>query len=293
MTGKLAGLIGSAARGLWPAWSPASPRTAPPGLGARIPVRLRRLRLGSASIHYQTAGSGPPVVLIHGLGGSARWWMQNISSLAQRFRVFALDLVGFGRSRGCFVLEQAAERVAGWMARLSLPAAAVVGHSMGGWVAARLAADFPERVGKLVLVNAVALPLEFRLTGYLRGLAHGASRLHVPLLSLMVQDALRCGPRTFWRATRQIFAADIRPKLPAIQAPSLIVWGEKDYLIPVDTARALYRSLPGARLAVVKNAGHNVMWDQPEEFNRTVAQFLESEARDVSGPARVLIQEAV
>src|SRR4051812_18545192 len=96
----------------------------------------RRQRLTRDRIHYEVAGRGDPVVLIHGLGASTRWWQNVIPALEPRFRVFTIDLIGFGASRGRFVLDRAARQLAHWMESNGLARAHVIGHSMGGYIAA-------------------------------------------------------------------------------------------------------------------------------------------------------------
>ena len=102
------------------------------------------------------AGDGPPLVLIHGLSGSGTWWKRNLPALSATFRVTAIDLPGFGSSHpdARLILDEAPAQVAALMGELGIERAHVMGHSMGGLVAAGLAADHPARVDRLVLVDA-------------------------------------------------------------------------------------------------------------------------------------------
>lgn len=236
------------------------------------------MRIGNATIAYRVSGSGPPVVLIHGLSGSARWWEKNVASLARDFRVYAVDLIGFGesRQRQRFVLTEAAALLAAWMDDLGLDQAGIVGHSMGGFVAAELAADFPARVARLVLVSPVVLPYERRLWHPARGLLGLVRRLPGGFLPLLIADAVRAGPRTLPSATRQLLRADLRPKLAQITAPTLVVLGDRDTLVPAAVGERLARDLPDGQLLVISNSGHNPMWEQPAAFNHLVASFLAS-----------------
>ncbi|MBA3416015.1 MAG: alpha/beta fold hydrolase, partial [Chloroflexia bacterium] len=120
----------------------------------------RRIEIGGAGIAYRVVGAGPPVVLVHGLAGSGRWWERNVGPLSARFQVFVVDLPGFGGNRvgAPFALVETPALLAAWLDRLGLGRVAVVGHSMGGRVAAELAADAPERVARLVLVAAAIIP---------------------------------------------------------------------------------------------------------------------------------------
>jgi pimeloyl-ACP methyl ester carboxylesterase len=239
-------------------------------------IEQRSAALGPASISYRVAGDGPPVVLIHGLAASSRWWTRNITDLARSHRVYALDLIGFGASRGNlpFNLEDAASHLATWMDSLGIERASIIGHSMGGFIGASLTADFPEHVERLMLVGAAALPLNRRYLWETLGPVRGLLDLSFDSFSLLVSDALRAGPLTIWNAARELSSADITAKLSTIQAPVLLIWGEHDAIIPLRTGRRIAEILPQAELVVIKNAGHNVMFDHPDAFNQAAMDFL-------------------
>lgn len=240
-------------------------------------VQQFRARVGPAELYYEVAGRGRPVVLIHGLCGSGKWWAANVPFLARRYRVYTVDLVGFGRSR-CghpFTLTDAARTVAAWMRQVEIGRAHVLGHSMGGHIAAELAADHPELVDRLMLVDAAALPFDLGCVpgplDALRGLARAATP---GFLGLLLSDASCAGPATIARAALDLLAADLRPKLTRIAAPTLLVWGDDDLLVPLRLGRQLAASIPGARLAVLPDTGHSPMIERPETFNRLAANFL-------------------
>lgn len=239
-------------------------------------VEQRSASVGPASIAYRVAGEGPPVILIHGLAASSRWWERNITALASSFQVYAIDLIGFGASRGShrFNLDEAASHLASWMDSLGIHRATIIGHSMGGFIGASLAANFPERVDRLALVDAAALPLNRRYPWQTLGPVRGLLDLRLDSFSLLVTDAWRAGPASIWHAARELGTADITTKLPAIQAPVLVIWGEDDAIIPLRSGQQIAGMLPNAELVVIENAGHNVMYDRPEAFNRVVMDFL-------------------
>src|SRR5438552_2261132 len=137
-------------------------------------LERRRVKIGPATIAYEVAGAGPAVLLVHGLSGSSRWWRRNICALTPHRRVYIIDLIGFGasRARHPFVLAEAAGYLAQWLDQLKLARVSLVGHSMGGLIAAELAADAPERVDRLVLVDPAALPLDPHLTTHALSLLH-------------------------------------------------------------------------------------------------------------------------
>lgn len=227
-------------------------------------------------IYYQVAGAGPPLILIHGLSGSSRWWRHNIMPLAHQFQVYTIDLIGFGRSRGRhpFVLTDAARYLTGWMDAVGIERASLVGHSMGGFIAADLAADFPERVDRLVLVDAAMLPMHMSYLAHALGLFRVFWRLPLGFMPVLFADALRAGPRTLWKAARELLSTNIWPKLARITNPTLIIWGEHDALVPRSVAGELQRYLLDTHLVIIPAAAHNPMWDRPAAFNQLVLQFL-------------------
>lgn len=244
----------------------------------------RHLDIGTARVHFQSGGSGEPLLLVHGLSGSGRWWQRNAPALARRFRVYIIDLIGFGRSRGTFILEEAARVVVTWMDRLGITRAHVVGHSMGGFIAAELAAGAPGRVDRLVLVDAAAFPLGWRPVRHALGLARATRYMHPTFLPVLVADAFRAGPRTLWKAAREVVVTDLGARCGEVRAPTLVVWGEHDRVVPIEAGERLAACLPKGELVVVEGAGHNPMWDRPFAFNRVVVDFLT--ARRGGGEAR-------
>jgi pimeloyl-ACP methyl ester carboxylesterase len=249
-----------------------SDRTRSPGL---VP---QRCDVGGVPVAWGEAGAGPALLLIHGLSASSRWWDRNVPGLAERFHIYAIDLVGFGASRGRprrpFMLAEAAELVAAWMAQVGLTRAEVVGHSMGGCVALDLAAAHPELVAHLVLVDAAILPPGTPLWRSAAGLVRYTPAMPLPFLPTLARDALRAGPLTILRASRQIHLADLRPRLSQVQAPTLVVWGERDTVVPPAVGKEIAAALPHAQLRTIPGAGHNAMWDKPDDFNALVTGFL-------------------
>jgi pimeloyl-ACP methyl ester carboxylesterase len=227
-------------------------------------------------VHFRVAGSGQPVVLIHGLSGSSRWWRKNVPVLAKQFRVYTIDLIGFGRSRrsGRFVLDEASTRLVQWMDEIGLQRAHFVGHSMGGLICADLALKHPDRVDRLVLVSATVIPFAWGFIGHGRRLARALPRVPLAFLFVLATDSLRAGPVTLIRAARQLVAADIVQHLERITAPTLAVWGEHDPMVPVELGEQVAAAIPGAEFVVIKHAGHVLMWEQPAEFNQVLTSFL-------------------
>jgi pimeloyl-ACP methyl ester carboxylesterase len=239
-------------------------------------LERRRAKIGPATIAYGVAGIGPPVVLVHGLSGSSRWWRRNIGALTPYRRVYVVDLIGFGasRARQQFALAEASDYLVRWLDQLELERVGLVGHSMGGLIAAELAADAPDRVDRLVLVDPAALPLDAHLLTHALGLLYELRYISPSFLPVLLADALRAGPLTLWRAATALMLADLRPKLAQIRAPTLVIWGEHDALVPLAFAQQLAQYLRYEELVVIKGAGHVPMWDRPQDFNRVLTKFL-------------------
>jgi pimeloyl-ACP methyl ester carboxylesterase len=238
-------------------------------------VEQSYIQVGSGTIYAEISGAGQPLILIHGLGGSTRCWARNVPALARSCRVHVIDLLGFGRSRGQrFVLREAAGLLVRWMDQRGLGRASVVGHSMGGFIAACLTAQFPERVERLVLVAAAAMPVERPSPHHAWRLVRGLPHLPLTLLPVLCTDALAAGPVTLIKALRELLSTDIRLDLAGIDAPTLIIWGEHDATLPLAVGRQLHRHLPQAAFLVLSGAGHHPMWACPTAFNEAVMQFL-------------------
>jgi pimeloyl-ACP methyl ester carboxylesterase len=242
-----------------------------------VSIVHRRARIDSATLSYQVAGAGPPLVLLHGLAGSSRWWQRNVAHLARRFRVHVVDLIGFGASRGAhpLIFDEVADYMVAWMDQLQIQHASIIGHSMGGLVAADLAARAPNRVERLVLVDAAAFLIEQRYAYHLQGLLRELFQVQIDFLSLLVADAYRAGPLTLLNAIYQLLNTDFSSNLARVRAPTLLVCGEHDAIVPLEIGKRLCRHLPANnRIVVIKGAGHNPMWDRPGAFNRVVEDFL-------------------
>jgi len=195
----------------------------------------------------------------------------------ERHRVYLIDLPGFGamrRPRRRFVLADAASWISAWMEAVNLRYAHLVGHSMGGYVCARLAARRPEAVRRLALVGPAGVPAGRSMLGHLGPLLSAARHATPSFVPLLVRDALRMGPVTLWRASRDLLAEDVRKDLRRVEAPTLLVWGENDTLVPPAVGTLLREEIPDSRLLVLKRAAYVPMCDRPGEFNAALLAFL-------------------
>ena len=250
----------------------------PPGV--RTGGSWREVLVSGRAVRYEVAGEGDPVVLVHGLSGSTRWWDPNVPNLAKHHRVYLVNLPGFGVFRHRtqrFVLAEAASWLLAWMEAVGLESAHLVGHSMGGYLSLRLAARRPEAVRRLVLVDPAGMPSGRTMVGHLGPLLLAARYARPSFLPVLVRDALYAGPFTLLRATRDLLAEDVRGDLARVGAPTLLVWGERDPLIPPSIGDVMRAEIPDSRLLVIEGAGHNPMFDRPGDFNRALLAFLAGE----------------
>ena len=252
---------------------------------------MREVLLPPYRLYETRAGSGTPVVLIHGLSGSSRWWARNIDVLAKRRLVAAVDLVGFGSHREFLAVPkvlppfgEVTSLLARWLETFG-ERVHLVGHSMGGQIAIHLAAERPDLVRSLVLVNAAGIPFTFHPGAHIRPLPKppfGGWRI----AQILLPDFIRAGPTSVAAATTRVLRDDARPAMRAIRVPTLLVWGENDPLIPLRYGEAMQQEIAGSKLVVIPRAAHVSMWDNAEEFNRVVSSFLdEIEQRSPSDAA--------
>jgi pimeloyl-ACP methyl ester carboxylesterase len=226
-------------------------------------------------VRHRATGDGEPVVLVHGLSASWRWWEATAQHLGERFRVLLPDLPGHGDrpSMRAPALAGAPEWLAAWLRSAGLERAHLVGHSLGGLVCARLAIRRPELVDRLVLVAPAGVP-ERSLVGSVLPLAASVASASPAFLRRLVGDAARAGPVTLLRAARDLLDDDLRDELPGLRAPTLLIWGGRDPLVPVRHARTFRSLIPDVRLVVLRDAWHVPMVEQEAAFSDAVTAFL-------------------
>jgi pimeloyl-ACP methyl ester carboxylesterase len=230
-------------------------------------------------VRYLEAGAGnpgPPLVLFHGYrAGADLWYPHAIPALAANFHVIAPDLPGYGYSGRLQRPDLAsyADFMNRFMDALGLGSIHLLGHSMGGQVAVATAASSPSRVDKLILVCSAGLPRNGPLWRTPFEMLGDASARHWKLypvsLRLFVQTS---SGREGLNMIRHDF---ISSHLKSLTMPTLVIWGSRDRIVPLEHGALIARMIPNARLAVVRGAGHMPFYQKPEEFNRLVIHFLQ------------------
>jgi pimeloyl-ACP methyl ester carboxylesterase len=269
----------------------------------------------AGAVNVIELGEGPALLFIHGLGGCWHNWLEQLPAFASTHRVLAFDLPGFGDSpmpAESVSIELYVRTASELLEQLDLQTADVVGNSMGGLIAAELALSGPARVERLALVSPAGIPLEqrkaqlpalrrfyplVRTSGAWLG-AHAeqvASRARVRQWLLatvtahperippaLAAEQLRgMGKRGLWPAFEDLLAHSIAERLGDLSAPTLIVWGERDHVLPVRHADIFAASIPHARQVIYPDTGHVAMLERPEEFNALLAEFLSEGVPDV------------
>jgi pimeloyl-ACP methyl ester carboxylesterase len=276
-----------------------------------IPDRF--ITVNSVKTRYFVEGSGPPVLLIHGLGGGVECWLYTIGVLARHHTVYALDMIGFGLSDkpldACYDIDSIARFTVNFLDALHLERVAIIGHSMGGALALRFALNYPYRVTRLGMLAPAGLGKEVDFPLRLFSLPLLGELLYQPSLavsrqgikamcydqSLSVEEAaqlhfersvlpgavpvffkiLRANMSIFGQ-NKGIYQQHLRA-LPGIRFPVLLIWGNQDPIVPVAHASAVSRLLPCAHVHCLDRCGHLPMFEKPYEVNRLLMNFIREE----------------
>lgn len=265
------------------------------------------INLNGHPTHYIEKGEGDPVILLHGYAADSYSWNNNIDALAKSFKVYALDLWGFGYSTRDplgYGYSLYTNQLLNFMDALNIEKASLVGQSMGGGTAINFCVQHRERVNKLILVSPggmpnppilahriVALPGlgEFLLglkTNFIRRLIIKRVFVYKKKISRDYLDNLTRFQKV--GGTNEVLLKVLRlrffdtllneiRRLGQMDVPILIVWGRHDKSIPVERGQAMHRILKGSRLEVFEYSAHVAHDEQPEEFNRLVIEFLKEE----------------
>lgn len=284
-----------------------------------IIIRLQRLRqdgyekyitFNGAKIRYTVIGSGPVVVLLHGLGGFLETWGLNMVPLSNHCKVYALDLPGHGLSDkldGCYIPDCAAGFLVNIMDRLGIERATLIGHSLGGAISMNTAANFPDKVDKLILVSSAGLskkvpifyqllsmPLLGKLTIMLTGkyllnrgmknLFHKLDALSADIRILVMTNPYKplTAEELLGIARHNVGIGGLLPhsimieKLPYIKTKTLFIHGAQDKIFPLEYVNKSFSLVTNAAVKVFDNCGHLPHVERPIQFNETVLSFLET-----------------
>jgi pimeloyl-ACP methyl ester carboxylesterase len=274
----------------------------------RLPVHT--VQVNGHRIAYLDEGHGPPIVLIHGFGGSIWQWEYQQQALSPQFRVITLDLLGAGFSDKPDIEYRPDEIVAffvGFLDALKVERASLVGNSMGAGLAIGMALAHPKRVDRVVLISGFPAHVQENLTS---PIVKSALDRHVPLwlvelgnwlvgartgealLKEIVFDHSKLTPAVLDRSNRNRqrsgllgpllamgrtlpqWEAGYARRLGEIAQPTLILWGEQDRVFPIATGETLHAAIPGSRFERIPRAGHIPQWEVPDEVNPLLIKFL-------------------
>jgi pimeloyl-ACP methyl ester carboxylesterase len=266
----------------------------------------RSVRIGAQQVRYvrrkatDRAGGDLPIVVLHGWGAHIEAVAPILSALEGAADLIAVDMPGFGESDPppeAWDADDYARFVLDFLDELEVPRAHLIGHSHGGRVSIVIAADRPERVGRLMLVDAAGIPPK-RGWRYRRRVAVAKFGRVVAKLGgppgRRLQERLRArvASRDYLEASeamrgtfRAVIAADVRDRLPRIGAPTLLVWGERDEDTPLWMAHTMEELIPDAGLVVLEGAGHYSYADAPGQFGAVARRFLLEQPRAVAEQA--------
>jgi len=263
-------------------------------------------------IRYIEKGEGPPLILLHGMGGSLEWWEYNLDTLSQKFRVIAFDFPGFGYSSlpdVRFRLDSVPDFMASLLNAFQLARASLLGNSMGGLFALVTAAKIPERIDKLILVNnagfgpklsfllrlgtvfpvgELALSIRNRYTArfFLSRLFDDPNKIPYHLIFKVLEifnpwprrkfclRLLRSGVNI--KGLKEKIWLLVSESAASLPQKTLIVWGADDRVVPVDQAQVGKDLIRSSWLHIFEKCGHLPQVEWAEEFNRLVLEFLES-----------------
>lgn len=261
---------------------------------------MHQVSVDGLRIGFDTAGHGPPLVLVHGAFADRRAWRPQLEGLADEFTVVAWDAPGCGGSSDPaegLGLAGYADHLAGFIRHLGLDHPHVLGLSFGGGLALALYDRHPEILRSLILASAYAgwagsLPPDEVRARLERGLrdAHRSPRewiddylptffsghVEPAVVEATAEMMLDTRPAGMVAMLRAFAEADLRDVLPAIAVPTLLLYGGADVRAPLPVAQDLHAQIPGSQLVVVPGAGHDANLEAPEAFNDAVRRFLRS-----------------
>jgi 3-oxoadipate enol-lactonase len=248
-------------------------------------------------IQHEVHGEGPPIVFVHGLGATSNVWHAQRMTLSKQFQVITYDRSGAGRSekaRAGYSIDVWTDELAGLLDHLAIPAAVVVGHSLGSMIALRFAGKYADRIKALVLAGGEAElgPVEKRiLTERARAIeAHGLSAVVDAWLTAVLSAATREANPALAGMVREMFLAydaksyalhclalrdgNVRGDLSRIRCPTLLMIGDQDLVTPLSWQHEIAEGIADSRIRIMPNTAHMTMLESPAVFNMVLLEFL-------------------
>jgi len=260
----------------------------------------KQVEIFGQKIYYLEAGSGPEVILLHGLGGDKGNWRMTLPPLAARFHVYAPDQIGFGQSDKPQINYRVATLVDflnAFYKKVGLSKATLVGNSLGGWVAMDFALQYPDKVSRLVLVDSGGY--SFKRTGGVaptREVMLGLNPSSLAGTKQLMAIVFHNKAFSTDEVAAQVFTEHLRKndgytinsfvdsilrgedvvdgRLGALKTPTLIVWGRDDTLIPLATGKALAEDIAGSQTVVLDDCGHVPQMECAAPFNDALVKYL-------------------
>lgn len=287
-----------------------SPPPVPPQFDAieRIPIKTALVK--GQTMAYLDIGTGQPVILIHGFGGSMWQWEHQQTALSTQVRLITPDLIGSGLSDKPdleYRPEQLLEYFVAFMDALQIRQATLVGNSMGAGLAIGMALTYPDRVSKLILIGGLPANVTAKLTSpsirraletsapswlvsfgnwlfgglmvesVLKEIVHDPALLTPAVIERSNRNRRRPGlipPLLTVRDTVPLWEAGFAKRIGEINHPTLILWGEEDRVFPIAVGEELHRTIKGSTLVRIPKAGHIPQWEQPGPANKAMVEFL-------------------
>ena len=262
-------------------------------------VEQREVTIGTIKTTFLLCGNGEPVIFLHGAGAGAVTWYPSINAISKNFQVIAPDIVGYGESDkpdAPYNRPYFSNWLKDFLKELKISKAHIVGLSQGGAIALQFAIDNAEMVNKLVLVASAGLGAKVSfwpligtiwMNSFPSSIANRFNSryiLHKPInrdpnhSSYSIAVLKYKGGKNAFKQGRGTAVSKIPEELlKQIENETLIIWGKDDQLFPVEYGEAAAKIIPNAKLHIIQNAGHLPLMDQPENFNKTLYDFLISE----------------
>ncbi|HEV8326373.1 MAG TPA: alpha/beta fold hydrolase [Nitrospiraceae bacterium] len=287
-----------------------SPSSIPAQFDAIERISIQTVLVHDQRIAYLDVGAGPPVILIHGFGGSMWQWEQQQHTLSQHFRVLTLDLPGAGLSDKPEIdyrPDQMLDFFVGFMDAVNIPQATLVGNSMGAGLAIGMALAHPTRVAKLVLIDGLPQHVMEKLTSpsvrraietsapswlvsfgnmlfgglmtesVLREIVHDPALLTPAVIERSNRNRQRPGlikPLMTVRENLPLWESGFATRVGEITHPTLVIWGEEDRVFPIAVGDELHQTIKGSRFIRIPEAGHIPQWERPDLVNQELITFI-------------------